>query len=169
MHDDEVTQSFIVEDEMQIKLGQIFADAVHQVIAKVEGGQKNVVTERMTKLLQNLRIERREYAKLALPILNGLTFVNVFDILYCKAAGNYTEIFLKEGQKHLVSRQLHEYEKLLNPFNFFRIHHSTLIQLEYIKSYIRDDGGYVVMSDNASLAVSRRKRDTFLKRIGYKP
>lgn len=111
---------------------------------------------------------RKENTKIALPTAEGLTFIKVLDILYCKASGNYTNIFLKDGRKYMVTRQLHEYEKLLKSYHFFRIHHSTLIQLEGIEKYVRGDGGYVLMSDGTTLMVSRRKKDAFLARIGYK-
>jgi two-component system LytT family response regulator len=122
----------------------------------------------MQQLLQNMKSPNPENYKLALPTAEGLTFIKVNDILYLKASGNYTEIFMCEGQKYLVSRHLKEYDDLLTGQSFFRIHHSTLINTNFIKSYVRGEGGYVIMTDSASLDVSRRKKEAFLEKIGYK-
>jgi two-component system LytT family response regulator len=92
----------------------------------------------------------------------------VAQIIYCKASGNYTEIFMTGGTKYLVCRQLKEYDDLLFEHDFFRIHHSYLINLNHVKNYVKGDGGYVVMTDDATIDVSRRKKDSFLDRIGYR-
>lgn len=141
---------------------------LQNAVGKVKKKQNGNMTDRLQQLLQNLKGVSSDNHKLALPTSEGLTFIKVLDILYCKASGNYTEIFMKDGKKHLVSRQLKEYDDLLSEHNFFRIHHSSLINLNYVQNYIKGDGGYVVMSDNASLDVSRRKKEVFLERIGYK-
>jgi two-component system LytT family response regulator len=141
---------------------------LQHAIAKVKTRLNGDIVERMQQLLQNVRTPGVENYKLALPTAEGLTFIKVNDILYLKASGNYTEIFMVEGQKYLVSRHLKEYDEMLGENNFFRIHHSTLINVDFIKSYVRGDGGYVVMTDSASLDVSRRKKDAFLEKIGYK-
>jgi len=67
------------------------------------------------------------------------------------------------GKKILVSRNLKEYEDMLDGFGFYRIHQSNLINLKYIDHYSKVDGGTVVMKDNSSLPVSRRKKESFLK------
>ena len=139
---------------------------LQRAVAKVENKQETYLTERLQQLLQNLKGASSENYKLALPISDGLIFIKVIDILYCKASGNYTEIFMVDGKKHLVSRQLKEYEDILNSRDFFRIHHSFLINLNFIKSYVRGEGGYVVMKDNTTIDVSRRKKEAFMDRIG---
>ncbi|HOO11270.1 MAG TPA: LytTR family DNA-binding domain-containing protein, partial [Cyclobacteriaceae bacterium] len=98
--------------------------------------------------------------------LDGLVFVKVSDIIYCEASSNYTEIIVQDGKKYVVSRTLKEYEDLLTGHNFYRIHNSYLINLNAIKKYIRGEGGYVVMNNDQSLTVSKRKKDGFLEKIG---
>ena len=139
---------------------------LQMAVAKVGSKKETHLTERLQQLLQNLKSVRSENHKLALPISDGLIFIRAKDILYCKASGNYTEIFMIDGKKHLVSRQLKEYEDMLDTRDFFRIHHSFLINLNFVKSYVRGEGGHVVMSDNTSIDVSRRKKEAFMDRIG---
>jgi two-component system LytT family response regulator len=149
-------------------LKPIDVDELQTALTKVRAKQNGNILERMQQLLQNVKSPSVENYKLALPTSEGLTFIRVNDLLYLKASGNYTEFYMREGQKYLVSRHLKEYDDLLADQNFFRIHHSSLINLNYIKNYVRGDGGYVVMTDNTSLDVSRRKKEEFLEKIGYK-
>ncbi|MBT1698084.1 LytTR family DNA-binding domain-containing protein [Fulvivirgaceae bacterium PWU4] len=141
---------------------------LRNAIAKVERKQNANIAFRMQHLLQNLKVSNKESYKLALPTAEGLTFISVSQITYCKASGNYTEIFMTGGTKYLVCRQLKEYDDLLFEHDFFRIHHSYLINLNHVKNYVKGDGGYVVMTDDATIDVSRRKKESFLDRIGYR-
>ena len=137
-------------------------------IEKVAKKAGSNISDRLEQLLGNLRSKSTDNYKLALPTADGLVFVKVNDILYCEASSNYTEIFLVNDKKYLVSRTLKEYEDMLTDQNFFRIHHSYLINLDCIKKYVRGEGGYVIMSNDKSLDVSKRKKEGFLSRIGAK-
>ena len=88
------------------------------------------------------------------------------NILHCEADSNYTQVVLKQARKILVSRTLKEIEELLEGHAFLRVHHSHLVNLNEIVRYIRGEGGYVVMSDNTSITVSRSRKDALLKVFG---
>lgn len=141
---------------------------LQHAVEKVRSTKGGSIVQRMEQLLQNMKAPNPDKYKLALPTAEGLTFIKVDEVMYLKASGNYTEIYMHNGQKHLVSRHLKEYDDLLAEQNFFRIHHSTLINVNFIKNYVRGEGGYVIMSDSSSLDVSRRKKEAFLEKIGYK-
>jgi two-component system LytT family response regulator len=137
-------------------------------LLKVEKKVGNTIANRLKQMMDNLKGGSVENFKLALPTSEGLLFIKTNDILYCEASSNYTQIVMADGKKHVVSRTLKEYEDLLSENNFFRIHHSYLINLNMVKKYVRGEGGYVVMNNDTSLDVSKRKKDAFLERIGYK-
>ncbi|HMG94460.1 MAG TPA: LytTR family DNA-binding domain-containing protein [Chryseolinea sp.] len=137
-------------------------------LTKVEKRKGQAIGDRLQQLLQNLRAGTSDNYKLALPTADGLVFVKVSEILYCEASSNYTEIFLTDNRKYVVSRTLKEYEDMLAEQNFYRIHHSYLINLNEIKKYVRGEGGYVIMNNDKSLDVSKRKKEGFLSRIGAK-
>ena len=141
---------------------------LQRAIAKVNKKVNDNITLRLQHLIQNLQVPSSDHHKLALPTLEGLIFVKVSDITYCEASSNYTTIVMQDGKKYLVSRTLKEYEDLLSSHNFFRIHNSYLINLNAIKKYVRGEGGYVIMNNDQSIAVSRRKKDGFLERLGTK-
>jgi two-component system, LytTR family, response regulator len=105
-------------------------------------------------------------SKIALPMADGLQFVNRDEIVRCEACGNYTRIYLVQNRAYLVTRTLGEYEELLSPYNFLRIHHAHLINLDHIEKYVRGEGGYVIMSDGAVVDISRRKKQDFLNKFG---
>jgi two-component system LytT family response regulator len=136
-------------------------------VSKVAKRVNNNMTSRLTELVQNLKHGSAEHYKIALPTLEGLVFIHVKDILYCEASSNYTQIFT-EDEKYLVSKTLKEYDELLSDYNFFRIHNSYLININAIKKYVKGEGGYVVLNNNASLDVSKRKKEAFLNKIGVR-
>ncbi len=134
-------------------------------VGKVEKRVTHNMTSRLTQLVQHLK--NGSDFRIALPTLEGLVFLNVQDILYCEAASNYTQIFTAQ-EKYTVSKTLKEYDELLSDHNFFRIHNSYLININSIKKYVKGDGGYVVLNNNISLDVSKRKKEAFLNRIGIR-
>jgi two-component system LytT family response regulator len=97
--------------------------------------------------------------------MEGLQMVPVDTILYCTANSNYTLLILKDRQKLTVSRTLKEIEEMLEDHPFLRVHHSCLVNLHEIQKYIRGEGGTVLMSDGAELAVSRSRKDLLLKKL----
>ena len=107
------------------------------------------------------------YDKIPVPSVRGITFVGVREILYLMSDGNYTTIYLENGQKIVSSRNLGDYEDLVSNLGFFRIHHSTLINLAHIREYLRGEGGSVILTDGTELDVSKRKKKEFLEVIGF--
>jgi two-component system, LytTR family, response regulator len=150
-------------------LKPIDIEELRNAIKKLEKRGSSNIEERINHLIQNLGQHGGENFKLALPTSDGLIFVKVSEILYCEASSNYTEVYMSDNKKHLVSRTLKEYEDILSEQNFFRIHNSYLINLNRIKKYVRGEGGYVVMNNDISLDVSKRKKEGPLSRIGAKP
>ncbi|MEI6155426.1 MAG: LytTR family DNA-binding domain-containing protein [Deltaproteobacteria bacterium] len=99
---------------------------------------------------------------IALPTAEGLTFMPVGEIVYCSADGNYTRMYMIDNTETLLSKTLGDVDELLSDYHFFRIHHSTLINLKQVKKYIRGEGGEVIMSNGQSLQVARTRKADFL-------
>jgi two-component system, LytTR family, response regulator len=99
---------------------------------------------------------------IALPTTEGLSFASVNDIIYCTADGSYTRMFMADKNEVLLSKTLGDVEEMLNDYNFFRIHHSSLINLKQVKKYIRGEGGEVIMSNGKNLVVARTRKTDFL-------
>ena len=92
---------------------------------------------------------------------DGFQILNVYDILYCKADDNYTEIYL-ENKKILVSKTLKYFEEALSEFAFARIHKSYLVNVNEVVKYKKGKGGSVVVSNGKELLVSSSKKKDLL-------
>jgi two-component system LytT family response regulator len=123
---------------------------------------KNDKSKKIEALLHNIQSASK---RICVPVIKGLVFLQITDIIRCQSEINYTNIFLKDKQKLLVAKTLKEFEEMLVDYNFFRVHNSHLINLAYIKSYNKGKGGYITMMDNSSIEVSTRRRDDFLKKM----
>lgn len=135
-------------------------DAVAKVKSRVGFRTQGEVTK---TLLENLRQSKEEVPKrLALPLMDGLEIVNPSDIRYCEAADNFTHFHLVDGRKLLICRKLKYYTELLSPAGFFRIHRSSVVNLDLVKRYHRGKGGEVVMDDGTELSVAAARKQQLL-------
>ncbi len=123
---------------------------------------QNVYKKQLETLLNNIK-QQPSLNKLCLATADGVEFVDVEKILYCKANGSYTSFVLKEGPSILVSKHLKEYENLLLDQQFLRVHNSFLINLKEVKRFVKSDGGYIIMNNEDTVSISRGKKDDFLK------
>ena len=100
--------------------------------------------------------------KITIPQQDGFEIINTADILYCKADDNYTEIYLNNNKKKLVSKTLKYFEDALNDGNFARIHKSYLVNVNEVVKYQKGKGGSVVLSNGKQLMVSASKKANLL-------
>lgn len=126
---------------------------------------KKSLGDKYKTLLSNVKSETK-LKKVAIPDGDGLVFINLTDIIRCDSDGNYTYFVLNNGKKIMSSRTLGEYEEMFEGEHFFRVHRSHLVNLDHVKKYIKGEGGYVVLSDNSQVEVSRRKKIEFLEKLG---
>lgn len=127
---------------------------------------ENDQTKMQIELLrQSMQQPKKQLNKLAIPTLDGLLFYDISDIVHLEANSNYTNIYFLNKPKITASKTLREFEELLSEDTFFRIHHSHLINLNFIVRYIKGDGGQVELQNGNYVEVSRRKKEEFLKII----
>jgi two-component system LytT family response regulator len=115
-------------------------------------------------LLQQLQHPKSSFGRIAIASLNAIEFVNISEILYCKADNVYTEVYLPNATI-ISTKNLKEFDDLLSPHFFFRIHHSYLINMNQVKKYLKGEGGTVIMSNTAEIEVSRRRKSAFLEML----
>jgi two-component system LytT family response regulator len=113
-------------------------------------------------VIQNIQFNANRIKKIAVPSLEGIDLYDTDDIIYCKADGSYTTLFLKNKQSKLTSRNLKDFENLLAEAGFCRVHHSFLINLKHVQRYVKGEGGYVILTDDHHVDISRRKKEEFL-------
>ncbi|HEV2483217.1 MAG TPA: LytTR family DNA-binding domain-containing protein [Puia sp.] len=136
--------------------------AVEKTAARIQG---KVDLSPIRTLLQNVGVIQLSQQKMAIPTINGLSFIPINDIIRFEAQGNYTAIFLTNGQTLMATRNIKEYELLLPEAIFCRIHNSHIINMQKIQKYQKGRGGQVIMEDGTAIEVAIRRRQDFLQRI----
>ncbi|RFS16113.1 LytTR family DNA-binding domain-containing protein [Emticicia sp. C21] len=145
-------------------LKPINIEELKQAIGKAkERIEKKNSQQNFDHLIQNLKNPRDKSNKIPLPILNGFQFVPVNNIIYCEADEDYTHIYLNDNTKITVSKSIKDFEDLLANYDFFRIHHSFLVNRDYIKRYTKGEGGTITTEQGTELPVSRRRKSEFLE------
>lgn len=104
--------------------------------------------------------------KISLNTQEKIIIVEIANIVRCEADGNNTMFYLNTGKKIFVTKTLKQFENMLSEHNFYRTHQSHLINVDYIKEYMRNDGGYLIMKNGDQIPISVRKRSNFLEMLG---
>lgn len=125
------------------------------------------VNERVHSLLNNLRSENQQHQKIGLPTAEGFYFEDVNSLMYLEAAGSYTNIFMQPNRKMLISKNLKEFEEILPAEIFCRVHHSHIININFVKKYVKGRGGYVEMENGATIEIAVRKKEEFFTRFRH--
>jgi two-component system, LytTR family, response regulator len=147
-------------------LKPIDIEELKAAVSKLDTTSTNQTKKQVELLQENMKEPKKQLNKLAIPTLEGLLFYDIADIVHLEANSNYTNIYLSSKTKITASKTLKELEELLPAAIFFRTHHSHLINLNYIKRYIKGDGGQIELQNGNYVDVSRRKKEEFLKVIG---
>lgn len=148
-------------------LKPIDIEELKTAVKKIELKETHQTKKQAEFLQQNIEHPKKQLNKLAIPTLEGLLFFDINDIIQLEANSNYTLIHFSGKPKITASKTLKEFEEMLPENIFFRTHHSHLINLNYIKRYIKGDGGQIELQNGNYVDVSRRKKEEFLKAIGY--
>ncbi|MBG6131591.1 two-component system LytT family response regulator [Aquimarina sp. EL_43] len=122
---------------------------------------QEVYKKQLETLIDNLQ-QQPKFNKICLSTADSVEFINIQDIIYCKANGAYTSFILKNNISLLVSKHLKEYENLLIEQQFMRTHNSFLINLKEVKKFVKSDGGYIMMNNNDIINISKNKKEKFL-------
>jgi two-component system LytT family response regulator len=135
-----------------------------KAVHKIEGKKQFPSHEQLMMILDHMQQKSKTFSKIAVPTAEGFELIPADLLLRCEAENNYTHLFLKDKRKLTACRTLKEMEEQLQEFSFFiRVHHSYLVNLNEINKYIRGEGGYLVMSDGATISVSRSRKEALLK------
>lgn len=113
-------------------------------------------------LLSNIKAETIEIKKIVLKTADSIYVVRINEIIRLESDGAYTQFYFTDGRKILVSKNLKEFDELLSDYGFFRIHQTHLINMNYMVSYQKGDGGYVIMKDSSMPPVSVRKKEALI-------
>jgi len=136
--------------------------AVEKARQKITAKQKDY---NIANLLAYIKTGSKDVPKIALPTLQEIMYVRVDNIIHCEASNNYTSFYLQNGEQVLVCKTLKEFAELLTPHNFIRTHQSHLVNLHFVKSLLREDGGTLLLTDQTKVPISRQNRDLVKERL----
>ncbi len=138
-------------------------DDLKATVERIEERKAIPTKEQFELLLQNIHHPARSTPqRIALTTNDGMIFVPTSDIIYCEAESNYTKVVLSGSKKIVVSKVLKDIDEALSGPDFCRVHSSFLINVNRIKKYVRGDGGYLIMDDDANISISRNRRQEFM-------
>ncbi len=130
-------------------------------IEKFERKNHDLLTGKRIEVLLD-SIKNNETKKIAIPSHNSITFINTNEIVCCLGESKYTTVYTNNGEKIMSSKNLGEFESLLNSAQFFRSHKSWIVNLSYVKKLIKTDN-QILLTNDMLVDVSTRKKDDFLK------
>lgn len=142
-------------DEQELKL------ALNKILLQNQSDIKQQIQE----LMLQYNVNNSSNNRIALNIGDTLQFFNSDEIVRFESDSNYTDVFLKNGKKITTAKTLKEIEEKLTGTVFFRIHHSHLINLNFVEKYIKGNAGYAQMKDGGLISISRTKKDEFLEKF----
>ena len=135
-------------------------DAIDKHLLK---GKQKIATGQIDVLLNNVHAEKKgKVGKIALASKESIEFVDAPEIICCEANSNYTNVYMTEGRKRVISKTLKEFEDMLVIHHFFRPHNSFLINLKRVREFIRGDGGFLVMENKMKIPVSKSRREDLM-------
>jgi two-component system LytT family response regulator len=141
----------------------MLVQAVRRAATRIQSKSEKISVD---TLFHNLRqANQPAKMKLCIPSIKGFQVVEVSDILYCEASSSYTNFHFANRSLICASKPIHEYETLLEDSHFIRIHKSYLVNLDFIREYIRGDGGSVILTNGQEIEVSRRRKDVLMQRM----
>lgn len=142
---------------------------ITEFLFALEKAEHKIASKKESTNIQNLLKYLKggkEVPKIALPTLKEIMYVKVSEILRCEAENNYTNFYLLNGEQVLVCKTLKEFSELLIPHHFIRSHQSHLVNIDCVKSYLKEDGGTLLLSNLEKIPISRQNREMVKEALG---
>lgn len=131
------------------------AKAIEKAEIKINAKRKN---SNLENLLRNFNDEKTD-SKIALIIDKQTRYVPISEIVRCQADNNYTEVYLIDGRKVILSKTLKDFEEMLAGFGFLRCHHSHLVNIKYIQGIQGPGFNKILLNNDLLIPISRMKKE----------
>ena len=150
-------------------LKPVKTDLLSEALEKVEKAvNKNYITQEDLKLFLDNYSKNDEDRTIVINEANKISYIPVKEITKLKGEGNYTKFYLNNGRELTVSKTLKIYQELLPEALFYRVNQSYIININFVKEYHKEDGGYIILNDGSNIGLSRRRKDDFLKMMAQR-
>ncbi|MCH2225466.1 MAG: LytTR family DNA-binding domain-containing protein [Crocinitomicaceae bacterium] len=154
---DEYTLKTLKQKAMNYILKPIHMDELRRAIQKSLG---IISYSHTTKSSISVRSWQENFQKIILSLNDGYQVISLPELMYCSSNKGYTTFFLKNGTTFICSKPLKSFENKFPPMNFFRVHKSYFVNMNYVDKY--DRKGYILLQGGIEIPVSIRKREEFL-------
>lgn len=138
--------------------------SIEELIVAVNKVQEQVISKELFNrnriIVENFREPKPEKQQVILPTMEGFEIVKMEDIIRLKGNGNFTDLYLTNGNKKMACRFLKHFSEIL-PLPFIRVHKSHIVNLRFVKLY--NKGGYITLEDGAEVEISPTYKEDFLK------
>ncbi|MFY9242565.1 MAG: LytTR family DNA-binding domain-containing protein [Polaribacter sp.] len=149
------------ENAIDYLLKPIDNDDLVKVVKRIK---KNKLNKQLGFSLQDLLLpSEKKTKKIAIPSSGKIIFLNIAEVTHCKSDGNYTTIYLENGEKHLYSKKIKDVFEAFNSDSIIRVHQSYLVNINYIREYVKSEGYYLILENNKTIPVSRPNRAYILE------
>lgn len=142
---------------------------IEELINAVSKAEEKLSTQIRTSqldfLMQQLKKPEVNMSKIALQMQSEIRYVTLSEIIRCEADNTYTHFYLSGSEKILVSKPLKEYADLLKPNGFIRTHQSHLVNPKYVKSWLKEDGGVLLLTSGEKIPISKPNKDNVRKAL----
>ena len=137
--------------------------AVQKAISRILEKKQNKQLENLLNVLQNQQL--KDTHRIALPSSKEIRFIRTKEIIRCESSNNYTTFIILNGESIVTSKPIFEYEEILQGYGFIRCHQTHLVNKRYIKSLVKQDGGYLLLENGSKIPISRLKRELVKKEL----
>ena len=136
---------------------------IDELKAAVNKAEKQLFPTKAQLTQADLQLKGTAVTRIALSSSNGITFINLNEILYVEASNNYSRVFLIDGSSHLLSKTLKDTQEILEESFFLRIHRQYIVNLNCVKHFNRNDG-LITMDSKIQLPIVKNQYDKFLEK-----
>ncbi len=150
------------ESAIDYLLKPIDTDDLLKSVNKIQKHKENSTLGLELKKVLDTFSKKRDTNKIAMPVSGKIIYIQPKEILYCKADGNYTEIFLNNNKKEMLSKKIKNVEMLINNNSFYRVHNSYLVNIKYVKELVKTGASYLVLEDQTKIPISRSKKTSLI-------
>ncbi|MEM0991514.1 MAG: LytTR family DNA-binding domain-containing protein [Bacteroidota bacterium] len=147
-------------------LKPIDPNALLAVVERVRQVKQRIPIEQLVDLLDSL--SKKKLTRLSISTSEGLFFLELQEIVRLESFRTYTTFFMRNGKKVTLAKTIKAFENILPPEDFFRVHQSHIVNIKYISSIARKDGGYAVTDDGQEIPISRRKKALLIDLLNRK-
>lgn len=141
--------------------------AVDYLLKPIDPEELRIAVSKVSGVKGSLEVLKENLSggpqRMALNAQDKINVVRVEDIIRLESNGSYTLFFMTDGEQILVTRTLKEFDVMLGGSRFIRVHQSHLVNLDFIREFVKSDGGFLLLRDRTEIPVASRKRSHVMK------